>query len=77
MGALVHTEEVISSQSPSPHGKETGLRNYIAHRQLPVARSQEAYTAQSVWISFILSAAIEETLPQDPAYRLARPPPEP
>jgi hypothetical protein len=33
------------------------LRNYIAHMQLPVAQSQEAYTAQSVRISFILSAA--------------------
>jgi hypothetical protein len=33
------------------------LRNYITHMQLPVARSQEAYTAQSVRISFILSAA--------------------
>jgi hypothetical protein len=31
-----------------------GLRNYIAHRQLPVAQSQEAYTARSVRISFIL-----------------------
>jgi len=34
-----------------------GLRNYIAHMQLPVAQSQEAYTARSVRISFILSAA--------------------
>lgn len=34
-----------------------GLRNYIAHRQLPVAQSQEAYTAQSVQITFILTAA--------------------
>ncbi len=34
-----------------------GLRNYIAHMQLPVAQSQEAYSAQSVRISFILSAA--------------------
>jgi hypothetical protein len=34
-----------------------GLRNYIAHRQLPVSQSQEAYTAQSVQISFILAAA--------------------
>jgi len=33
-----------------------GLRNYIAHRQLPVAQSQEAYTARSVRISFILPA---------------------
>ena len=33
------------------------LRNYIAHMQLPVTQSQEAYTAQSVRISFILSAA--------------------
>lgn len=33
------------------------LRNYIAHLQLPVAQSQEAFTAQSVRISFILSAA--------------------
>jgi hypothetical protein len=33
------------------------LRNHIAHMQLPVARSQEAYSAQSVRISFILSAA--------------------
>jgi hypothetical protein len=31
-----------------------GLRNYIAHRQLPVAQSQEAYTVRSVRISFIL-----------------------
>ena len=28
------------------------LRNYIAHRQLPIAASQEAYTAQSVQITF-------------------------
>jgi hypothetical protein len=34
-----------------------GLRNYVAHMQLPVARSQEAYTAVSVRTSFILSAA--------------------
>jgi hypothetical protein len=34
-----------------------GLRNYIAHRQLPVAQSQEAYTARSVQITFILPAA--------------------
>jgi hypothetical protein len=34
-----------------------GLRNYVAHMQLPVAQSQEAYTARSVRISFILSAA--------------------
>jgi hypothetical protein len=34
-----------------------GLRNYIAHTQLPVAQSQEAYTTQSIRISFILSAA--------------------
>jgi hypothetical protein len=33
------------------------LRNYIAHMQLPVAQSQEAYTAQSIRISFILSTA--------------------
>jgi hypothetical protein len=33
------------------------LRNYIAHMQLPVAQSQEAYAPQSVRISFILSAA--------------------
>jgi hypothetical protein len=31
-----------------------GLRNYITHRQLPVAESQEAYSAQSVQISFTL-----------------------
>jgi hypothetical protein len=34
-----------------------GLRNYIAHMQLPVAQSQEAYTARSIRVSFILSAA--------------------
>ncbi|MBV9795925.1 MAG: hypothetical protein JO016_18515 [Actinobacteria bacterium] len=33
------------------------LRNYIAHMQLPVAQSQEAYTARSIRVSFILSAA--------------------
>ena len=33
------------------------LRNYITHTRLPIAQSQEAYTAQSVRISFILSAA--------------------
>lgn len=33
------------------------LRNYITHMQLPVTQSQEAYSAQSVRISFILSAA--------------------
>lgn len=33
------------------------LRNYITHTQLPVAQSQEAYTAQSVRISFTLLAA--------------------
>ena len=33
------------------------LRNYIAHRQLPVAASQGAYTARSVQIAFVLTAA--------------------
>ena len=33
------------------------LRNYITHMQLPIAQSQEAYTAQSLRISFILSTA--------------------
>jgi hypothetical protein len=31
-----------------------GLRNYIAHRQLPVAQSQEIHTVRSVRITFIL-----------------------
>ena len=33
------------------------LRNYIAHKQLPVAVSQEAYTARSVQVTFALTAA--------------------
>ena len=34
-----------------------GLRHFITHRQLPVAQSQEIYTARSVRISFSLSTA--------------------